>query len=189
MTKPLPLFLSVTALAVSLLGATPLGHAARSAVSAVVPLARTANYAKNAGKLNGHNSSIAPRVGQIPVVGKNGKLPATLGAVGPAGPAGPAGAAGPKGEAGVSGYQRVQQQGNTPSNQNGERTYTVQCPGGKTVLGGGFNFGKGQEGADVSVIESTALSDSTWEFKVRNQTGNRAGGTITFTAVCASVSS
>jgi hypothetical protein len=65
----------------------------------------------------------------------------------------------------------------------------VQCPGGKTVLGGGFNFGKGQEGADVSVIESTALSDSTWEFKVRNQTGNRAGGTITFTAVCASVSS
>jgi hypothetical protein len=176
MTKRLPLILSTTALVVSLLGTTPLGHAARSAVSTVVPLAKTANYAKNAAKLNGHGSSLAPRAGQIPVVGKNGKLPATLGAVGPAGPAG------------TAGYQRVQQQGDTPNNLNNERTYAVQCPGGKKVLGGGFTFGRGQDTNDVSVIESTALSDSAWEVKVRNRTGNKAGGTITVTAVCASTS-
>jgi hypothetical protein len=188
MTKRLPLILSTTALVVSLLGTTPLGHAARSAVSTVVPLAKTANYAKNAAKLNGHGSSLAPRAGQIPVVGKNGKLPATLGAVGPAGPTGPAGAAGPAGPAGTAGYQRVQQQGDTPNNLNNERTYAVQCPGGKKVLGGGFTFGRGQDTNDVSVIESTALSDSAWEVKVRNRTGNKAGGTITVTAVCASTS-
>src|SRR4030095_17145865 len=103
MKKRLPLILSMTALVVSVLGTTPLGHAAGSAVSAVVPLSKTANWAKNAGKLNGHSSSRVPRVGQIPVVGANGKLPATLGAVGPAGPGGPQGEGGAEGDTGAGG--------------------------------------------------------------------------------------
>jgi hypothetical protein len=191
MKKRLPLILSMTALVVTVLGTTPLGHAARSAVSPVVPLAKTANWAKNAGKLNGHSSSRVPRVGQIPVVGANGKLPAMLGAVGPAGPAGPKGDAGAKGDpgaAGVGGYQRVQQQVNAPGGENGERTYTVPCPGGKSVLGGGFNFSKGADTDNVTVIESSASSDSVWEFKLRNKTGQRTQ-TVTLSAVCATVSS
>ncbi len=62
--------------------------------------------AENAGKLNGRRSSTAPRPGQIPVVGRNGKLPASLGAVGPQGlpgPAGAQGAAGAQGSAGAAG--------------------------------------------------------------------------------------
>ncbi len=192
MKKRLPLILSTAALVVSLLGTTPLGRAARSAVSPVVPLAKTANYAKNAGKLNGHSSSRVPRAGQIPVVGANGKLPATLGAVGRTGPAGPKGDAGAKGDpgaAGVAGYQRVQQQVNPPGGNGDTRTYTVPCPGGKHVLGGGFNFSRGADTEDVSVIESAASSDSVWEFKLRNRTGQSAKGTTTLSAVCATVSS
>jgi hypothetical protein len=189
MTKRLPLILSTAALVVSLLAMTPLGQAAGSAVSVIVPLAKTANYAKNAGRLNGHSSSRVPRVGQIPVVGTNGKLPVTLGAVGPMGPAGPKGDAGAPGAAGISGYQRVQQQVNAPGGNGGERAYTVPCPGGKKVLGGGFNFSKGQDTDDVTVIESTASSDTAWEFTVRNRTGQRPQGAITLSAVCASVSS
>ena len=192
MKQRLPLILSITALVVSLLGATPLGQAARSAVSQVVPLARTANYAKNAGMLNGHSSSRVPRAGQIPVVGRNGKLPATLGAVGPIGPAGAKGDTGPKGDAGaagVSGYQRVQQQVNAPSGNGKTSSYTISCPGGKSVLGGGFNFSRPADTEDVTVIESAASSDSVWEFKLRNRTGQSPGGTTTLSVVCASVGS
>src|SRR5262249_60628443 len=64
----LPLILSAAALVVSLLGATPLGEAARSTVAKVVPRAKTADFAKNAGRLNGHKSSAAPTAGQIPVL-------------------------------------------------------------------------------------------------------------------------
>lgn len=189
MKQRLPLILSITALVVSLLGATPLGQAARSAVSQVVPLARTANYAKNAGMLNGHSSSSVPRAGQIPVVGRNGKLPATLGAVGPIGPAGANGPKGDAGAAGVSGYQRVQQQVNAPGGNGKTSSYAVPCPGGKSVLGGGFNFSRPADTEDVSVIESAASSDSVWEFKLRNRTGQSPGGTTTLSVVCASVSS
>ena len=85
MNQRLPLILSTTALVVALVGSTPLGRAAESALEQVAPRAKKADFAANAGKLNGHRSSVNPKVGQIPVVGQNGKLPASLGAVGPAG--------------------------------------------------------------------------------------------------------
>lgn len=105
----LPLVLSTTALLVAIFGATPLGHAAGRVVHAVPPFATRAGFAKfagtadNAKRLSGHKASAAPKAGDIPVLGANGKLPASIGAVGPAGPqgpSGPAGARGPKGEAG-----------------------------------------------------------------------------------------
>ena len=123
MKHRLPLVLSALALVISLLGAAALGMAASGAQ--IVPLAKTSNFAKNAGKLNGHKSSIAPRAGQIPVVGATGKLPASLGAVGPEGRSGPCRAA--------RGYQRISQQANLPTGGK-NKTYTVTCPGGKSVL-------------------------------------------------------
>ena len=74
MSKRLPLVLSALALTVSLLGATPLGHAAANAVRGAVPLAL---YASNAGKLQGHTASTAPVGGQIPVLDASGALPAS----------------------------------------------------------------------------------------------------------------
>src|SRR5437763_1941360 len=80
------------ALAVAVLAATPLGHAAGKELAAVVPFAKTAGFAKQAGnaaKLNGRRSTLSGAPKTIPVVGANGKLPATIGAIGPQGPAGP----------------------------------------------------------------------------------------------------
>jgi hypothetical protein len=98
-----PIVLSCVAIVVAVLGTTPLGQAAGERLSAVVPpFAKKAGFATSAGnaaKLNGHRSTLSGARGTIPVVGKNGKLPAGIGAVGPQGPAGPPGPAG----SGVSG--------------------------------------------------------------------------------------
>jgi hypothetical protein len=107
MRQRAPIVLSITALVVAVLGATPLGQAAASRLAAVVPpFARTAGFARlsgNSNKLNNHKSTLRGLPGTIPVVGANGKLPASIGAVGPQGPAGPAGAAGAKGDRGPAG--------------------------------------------------------------------------------------
>lgn len=175
MKHRLPLVLSALALVISLLGAAALGMAASGAQ--IVPLAKTSNFAKNAGKLNGHKSSIAPRTGQIPVVDATGKLPASLGAVGPKGDPGPAG---------LTGYLRFSQQANLPTGGK-NKTSTVTCPGGKSVLAGGFALSKPKSATDLSVVESTPTSDSVWEFTMRNTTGNDPEGTATLTVVCAAV--
>lgn len=112
MRQRLPIVLSASALLVALFGATPLGQAAGRVVHAVPPFAARAGFAKYAGtadnakKLAGHRASAAPKAGNIPVLGPNGKLPASIGAVGPAGPQGPTGprgSTGPKGEKGDDG--------------------------------------------------------------------------------------
>jgi hypothetical protein len=146
MRQRLSIVLAATALVVAVLGTTPLGRAAGSAVSAVAPpFAKTAGYAKFAGdstRLDGRKSTLAGTPGTIPVVGKNGKLPASLGTVGQQGPKGDkgekgdrgaAGAAGPPGIAGVHlvlNPVRI----NTPS---GIVSAEVLCPSGEQALGGG----------------------------------------------------
>jgi hypothetical protein len=103
MTKRFPIIVSVVALLVACLGATPLGQAAGNVVATIVPYAKMAGTAKNAAKLNGHRSSTAPRAGQIPILDRNGKLPASVGAVGPQGPPGRQGDQGLKGDPGLKG--------------------------------------------------------------------------------------
>lgn len=100
-----PIVLSTAALVVAVLGTTPLGHAAGERLTAAVPFAKTAGFAKIAGnsaKLNGRRSALSGAPGTIPVVGKDGKLAASLGAVGPRGPQGERGPQGPTGSAGGS---------------------------------------------------------------------------------------
>ena len=110
MRQRLPLVLSASALLVAVFGATPLGHAAGRVIQAVPPFAKRAGYAKfagtadNAKRLGGHRASASPIAGDIPIVGANGKLPASIGAVGPQGPPGPAGTGrGPQGPTGPQG--------------------------------------------------------------------------------------
>jgi hypothetical protein len=181
----LQLTLSATALVVAVLGWTPLGQAAGGAIAKVVPFAKVAGFAKNAGAVNGHVSSRTPKAGQIPVLNALGKLPASLGAVGPAGPAGatgPAGAAGPAGASGVSGYQQVSKQINVSENGADE---TVSCPGGKSVLGGGYNLGGNS--SDLSVYDSRPTSSTDWRIRIRNATAQSKS--VTIYAVCATMSS
>ena len=107
MRQRAPLALSIAALAVSVLGATPLGQAAGERLArAVPPFAKTSGYAKLAGnstKLNGHASALSGAPGTILVVGGSGKLPESVGAVGPQGPQGPKGDKGDRGTKGDKG--------------------------------------------------------------------------------------
>lgn len=136
-----PLAISLLALVTALLGATPLGRAAGEGLAAAIPpFAKKAGYAKRAGnaaRLNGRPSTLAGAPGTIPVVGKDGKLPASLGAIGPQGPKGDPGPAGPRGPAGVTGWT-FRTQGLTV--QPGQvRTATAGCPAGTKALGGGVS--------------------------------------------------
>jgi hypothetical protein len=180
--------LSATALLVALLGSTSLGRAAADAVAQkVVPRAKTATFAVNAGKLNGHKSAVNPRVGQIPVVGADGKLAASIGAVGPVGPVGPAG---PQGPAGVTGYQQIQEARSAPSGNDEVRAYEVPqngCPSNKSVIAGGYSI-RGEGRDHLSVLESRPLNASRWRVRIRNFTGQQAGS-VDFYAICANVAS
>ncbi|HEY7399062.1 MAG TPA: hypothetical protein VH538_12215 [Gaiellaceae bacterium] len=101
--KRLPVILSTAALAVAVLGVTPLGHAGRL-ISRIPPFAKSAHHADvaaNALRLGGHKPSAAGGAGTIPVLDAKGKLPASTGAVGPQGPAGPGGSKGDKGDPGA----------------------------------------------------------------------------------------
>lgn len=110
--KRLPVVLAATALAVALFGSTPVGHAVSSAVSPFATHAKRADYATNAGAINGIKASKQPRPGLLLPLGKDGKFPASVGVGCPAGPQGPKGdrgeqgaqgPAGPKGETGPKG--------------------------------------------------------------------------------------
>jgi hypothetical protein len=109
MRRRLPIVLSITALAVAVLGFTPLGEAASSVV-------RVAMFASNAGKLDGFDTSKVGKPNAIPVLNKHGQLPVrvipnkdisvavdNVGPRGPQGSAGPAGPPGPQGAQGASG--------------------------------------------------------------------------------------
>jgi Collagen triple helix repeat (20 copies) len=102
MRQRIPIVLSVTALLVALLGATPYGEAATNAV--------LATFAQNAGKLRGFAPSKSAKKNTVVVRGANGKidrgsLPATASALGVRGPQG---AQGPPGTAGAPGQQGLQ---------------------------------------------------------------------------------
>lgn len=97
MRQRAPIVLSSAALVVAVFGSTPVGQAVSSRIP---PFARTSGFAKVAGNsanLNGRHSTLSGAPGTIPVVGRNGKLPASLGAVGPQGERGPQGPAGTAG--------------------------------------------------------------------------------------------
>jgi hypothetical protein len=179
MNQRLPLVLSATALVVALVGSTPLGNAAQNALEQV-PRAKRADYASNAGKLNGHRSSLNPKRGQIPVVGADGKLPASLGAVGPKGDQGP------PGPAGSGGYQIRTENVSIPEGANGNRAFGVSCPGGRVALGGGYSYNEDFRDA-LTLFDSRPLQDGTWRFRFSNDTGGAK--TVTLFVTCATISS
>lgn len=186
MRQRTPLMLSGTALIVAVLGTTPLGQAAGKRLAAAIPpFAKTAGFARFAGdssKLNGRASTLTGAPGTIPVVGQNGKLPASIGAVGPQGPqgpkgdkghkgdtgpagptgldgpAGPAGPTGPIGPPGISGYQLVT--GGVESDTSLFHSKTISCPAGKKPLGGG-GFVNGVNGGGPWLVASAPTADGT----------------------------
>jgi hypothetical protein len=182
MKQRLPFLLSATALAVAILGSTPLGEAALEAV----PFAKKAGFATRAGtaanalKLNGRTASETPQAGQIPVVLGDGRLPASLGQFGPTGPRGPVGPQGPKGDAGTAGLSAVEIVTNGATAAAGTFAGdTAVCPSGKVVLGGGIT----SAAAGVYTTSSKPEGTTGWSAKVFNSTGTPVP--VTTYAVCA----
>ena len=194
MRNRLPLIFSVSALAIALLNTTALGEAAGNAIAKVPPFATVAGFAKNAGKLNGHSSSVAPKAGQIPVLNSAGKLPSSIGAVGPRGAIGPTGAVGAKGDQGPKGdpgppglsqYASYSFPENVPG-QEDIYQYTEDCPGDKSVIAAGWSL---RGFANLEMVDSYPVDDeSRWRFRLRNRTGEGRSGVLMF-LVCAKVNS
>ncbi len=198
--------LSLAALAIAILGATPLGHAA---LTKVVPLAK---YAKNAGAVNGIKASRKPKAGQLVPLGADGKYPAAVGA-GPAGAAGEKGDTGPKGDPGDPGPKGDKgatgpkgdkgdtgATGNTgPSALGGTTVVVTQsdtfsasashlkvtaCPVGQTSVGGGYQFATNDGTTEISLVNSvrTAIGDG-WYAAGERFAGSGSWQILT-TAIC-----
>lgn len=153
--------LTLVALGLAILGWTPLGDAARQAVPPFATRAKTADYAKNAGAVNGLKASKRPRVGWLVALGKDAKFPKVVGQVGPQGPPGATGPAGPQGPQGVKGDTGPQGSPglsavetvvtNSAENSVAFKQSTATCPAGKRAIGGGGRLG-GSTGGVTTVI-------------------------------------
>jgi hypothetical protein len=101
--------------ALALTAAIPAGGAARHGI---------ANFALNAGAVNGIKASRTPKAGRLVPLGRNAKLPASVvptqrgdrGLTGPQGPAGPPGAQGPAGPPGAAGPGAAKVNFDAPAN-------------------------------------------------------------------------
>jgi hypothetical protein len=215
MRNRVPLVLSTCALLVAVFGATPLGHAAGQKLAASVPpFAKTAGYAKLAGnsaQLNGRKSTLKGSPGTIPVVGRDGKLPASIGAVGlqgpkgdpgakgtpgprgtagaegESGPTGPKGPPGPPGPRGVSGWTFVVVQRNLPgSPSHTANEFAAACPAGTKALGGGMTVGTGADPRQVNVYMNGPNGQATGWIVGAQNAGSATVSAFVW-AICASV--
>jgi hypothetical protein len=163
--RRLPIVLSATALAVSVLGSASV--AVGSSVSPFAVHAKRAEFATNAGAVNGIKASKTPRAGYLLPLGRNGKFPASVGLAGPQGPkgdkgdtgpkgpAGPAGAPGAPGQPGIAGWGYYIKEQDVTAKATLE--WQVDCPGGQKPLGGGVSSGTP---AATTVAESAPVLDA-----------------------------
>jgi hypothetical protein len=131
-------------------------------------------------------SSLTGRVGQAGPAGPAGPRgesgpkgeKGAPGPAGPGGPTGPQGPAGPRGEqgpvgpggaAGVSGWQYVTKRSYYDLSSGQWDIWSVNCPNGKRVLGGGVST---TEPYHARVLESAPAGDGTgWGVAIRNEGG------------------
>lgn len=183
MRNRLPLIISITALIVAVLGTTPLGHAA---YTAVVPNSVGALQLRNGAVTGAKLRGDAVTSGKV----KNRSLRAIDFADGqlPAGPAGAKGDKGSKGDTGapgLSGYEIVSK--NNAVTTAGFNSATVTCPTGKRALGGGFST-VGPYGADAGPFPIHSFptgNGAGWQFLVGRSPA--ASWTETFYVICATV--
>ena len=150
-TAKIPIALSLTALIVSVLGASSIGEAG---INGTNRLAKA--ELQNVGLVK--RGPRGPR-GPRGLRGLRG-LPGLAGPTGPTGSAGPAGPAGSAGPAEVSGWQRVSA-ATVAVPVGAEASAEADCPAGKQALGGSY-FTIGSVGAKIRTETSAyAISDTT----------------------------
>ena len=196
----IPVVLSATALVIAVFGSTPLGRAVVSAVPFATH-ARTADFATNAGAVNGLRASTRPRVGWLVALGKGGKFPASVGVAGPVGPQGPAGPAGPQGPKGdrgdkgstgpsgppgLSGYQIVT--ADSAADSTSSKRLEPQCPEGMRAIGGGALYNPPDGPIDVE-FDLPDIGGRSWIAQAHETTAFASNWQLHARVICANVSS
>ena len=102
----------------------------------------------------------------------------------PAGPAGPTGPAGPAGPPGLSGVERVEF--TSPNNHQPIKSYSMTCPAGKRLLGGGARLNPSLVG--VGIAQSYPDNDNIYRVTAREFVANPSSWSVTVFAICASAS-
>jgi hypothetical protein len=178
MPQRLPIVLSLVALAVALLGATPIGEAARNAVVPSRGSVGTPQLKNNAvTTLKVRNFTLRA------VDFKKGQLP--RGAQGPAGPAGAQGPAGPQGAQGVAGVSGLQKVFTTGASSSGAvRSLTATCPAGKEAIGGGGIVLPANQ-VDIALTGSYPVTQTTWRATARELDETGANWSLNAVVICA----
>ena len=177
MRQRMPIALSTCALVVAVLGATPLGQAARDLVPA-------RNSVGTVQLKTGAVTSLKVRDHSLQAMDfKRGLL--LRGAQGPAGPPGPQGAPGPQGTAGpagVSGLQKVFETG--VINSVATRSLNASCPAGKVAIGGGAAVVPANQ-AGVGITASYQQNETTWRGSARELSSTGANWSLNVVVICA----
>jgi len=188
--RRLPLVLSVTALAIAVLGSTPAGHAVVSAVPAFAKKADYADKAGNAFAVNGIKAARKPKPRLLVPLNARGKLPASVLAAGPAGPQGKTGTQGAKGDTGppgISGYELVHNA--SAFDSTNAKSALVNCPGSKKVIGGGTDVSPFTEPTAVRQSFPFTGNSSGWFGNAYETTPTSENWSLFVYAICVNVSS
>ena len=178
------MYVAVTALAVAVLGATPLGHAASGLIipKNSVGSAQLKTGAVTAAKIkNGTLTAAKFKAGQIPAGAQGPKGDA--GAQGPAGAQGASGPQGPKGDAGLPGLSGLQIVQATTADDTFDKFQNATCPAGTRVIAGGARATP----TDYSIAIQSWPDDAGQSWNARGRNPNPGAWGMTVYAVCASV--
>jgi hypothetical protein len=172
----LPIVLSTAALAVAVLGSTPVGRAARDLVVPrnSVGTSQLKNNAVVSAKVKNHSLVAADF--------RRGSLP--RGSQRPAGPPGPTGPTGAQGPPGLTGRETVFT--TSPSNSTSYKTVTASCSAGKQAIGGGAAVGPAAAGVAVA-ITSSYLNHTSWIAAARETATFAGNWSMNAVVICANV--
>jgi hypothetical protein len=158
----IPAALGAAALAVAVLGATPIGEAAAKRV------VRVALFAKNADKVDGIHASRSPKAGTIVSLGADGRLPASVLPPSPALPVGPVAPPGPQGDRGPEGPVEARGDPGEPATTlwavvgaNGAIVRGSGTAGARRVAVGSYEITFGVPIAECATLVALAAPDGT----------------------------
>jgi hypothetical protein len=154
----LPTILSAAALLVVVASVTPIGQAARDAIT---PRAR---FALNSDRVDGIHASRLPKAGRLLALGTNKKFPASV-------------------FSGLSGLETV----NVASAQDSSspKVVLVNCPAGKRVAAGGYRVtGAAVNSGNVAVTEFFPSSATQWTVRAIETTAVGSSWMLTAQASC-----
>lgn len=157
MKRRLPTVLSMAAVLIAVMAATPLGQAARD----IVPKAR---FALNAGRVDGLRASKSPKAGYLLALDRSKKFPASVLA-----------------GSGLSGLETVTAA--SAQDSSSPKVVVVNCSAGKRVVGGGAGA-TGAGAAKVAVTEFFPSAVTQWTVRALENDATGSSWKLTAYAFC-----